>query len=88
MREKNMFGKGAFGKGLEIKTEVTNGTCPVCEESTVFVSIFSTIYRCISCGSDTRQEVNGHIRFMPITSAGVGKKPFIHLMDEDGPQKS
>ena len=80
-----VFGKGLFGKGLEVKSEVTNGTCPICDETTVFVSIFSTIYRCISCGADTKQEVNGHIRFMPIAQAGVGKKPFMTLLDEDGP---
>ena len=83
-----VFGKGLFGKGLEVKTEVTNGTCPICDETTVFVSIFSTIYRCISCGADTKQEVNGHIRFMPIAQAGVGKKPFMTVLDEDGPQKN
>jgi len=82
------FGKRMFGRGLEVKTEVTNGTCPICDETTVFVSIFSTIYRCISCGADTKQEVNGHIRFMPIAQAGVGKKPFMTVLDEDGPQKN
>ena len=84
MNEKNRFGRGRFGKGLEIKTEVTNGTCPICEETTVFVSIFSSIYRCISCGSDTKQEVNGHIRFMPMGTSGFGKQPVMTLMDEDG----
>ena len=83
-----VFGKGLFGKGLEVRTEVTNGTCPICDETTVFVSIFSTIYRCISCGADTKQEVNGHIRFMSLAQAGVGKKPFMTLLDEDGPQKN
>ena len=82
------FGKGMFGKGLEIKTEVTNGTCPICSELTVFVSIFSTIYRCISCGADTRQEINGLIRFMPIATVGIGKQPVMKMMDEDGPQKT
>ena len=82
------FGKGMFGRGLEIKTEVTNGICPICDETTVFVSIFSTIYRCISCGADTKQQVNGHIRFMPIAQAGIGKQPRITLLDKDGPQKS
>ena len=82
------FGKGLFRRGLEIKTEVTNGTCPICEETTVFVSIFSRIYRCISCGSDTKQEVNGSIKFMPVGVAGVGKQPIMEMMDEDGPQKS
>tara|TARA_R110002051_G_scaffold4274_1_gene22846 strand:+ start:107 stop:358 length:252 start_codon:yes stop_codon:yes gene_type:complete len=80
------FGKGRFGKSLEIKTEVTNGTCPMCEETTVFVSIFSAIYRCISCGADTKQEINGLIRFMPMGTSGMGKQPVMKLMDEDGPK--
>ena len=83
-----VFGKRMFGRGLEVKTEVTNGTCPICDETTVFVSIFSTIYRCISCGADTKQEVNGHIRFMPLAQAGIGKQPCMTLLDEDGPQKN
>ena len=86
MNEKNRFGKGMFGKRLEIKTEVTNGTCPICDETTVFVSIFSNIYRCITCGTDTKQEVNGLIKFMPIAHSGSGEKPVMKLMNEDGPK--
>jgi len=82
------FGKRGFGKGLEIKTEVTNGTCPICDETTVFVSLFSRIYRCINCGADTKQEVNGYISFMPIATVGIGKQPVMEMMNEDGPQKS
>jgi len=82
------FGKGILGKGLELKTEVTNGTCPNCNETTVFVSIFSTVYRCISCGTDTRQEVNGHIKFMALGTSGIGKQPVMKLMDEDGPENT
>ena len=82
------FGKGMFGKRLEIRSEVTNGTCPICEETTVFVSIFSAIYRCISCGADTKQEINGLIRFMPIATSGMGKKPVMEMMEEDGPPKN
>ena len=84
MSENDSFGKRVFKKGLEIKTEVTNGTCPICEETTIFVSIFSSIYRCISCGSDTKQQVNGHIRFMPMGTSGFGKQPVMTLMVEDG----
>ena len=82
------FGKGLFGKGLEIKTEVTNGTCPVCHETTIFVSLFSKIYRCITCGADTKQKVNGLIKFMPIAMSGFGKVPVMEMMEEDGPQKT
>ena len=83
-----VFGKGIFGKGLELKTEVTNGTCPICQETTVFVSIFSQVYRCITCGADTKQRVNGHIQFMPLATAGVGTQPIMKLMDEDGPKET
>ena len=82
------FGKGLFGKGLEIKTEVTNGTYPICNETTVFVSIFSAIYRCITCGADTKQEINGLIRFMPIAQSGIGKQPVMKMMDEDVTKES
>jgi len=82
------FGKGLFENRVNLQTEVTNGTCPICNEHTIFVSIFSQLYRCITCGSDTRQEINGHIRFMPTAQAGIGKQPVIKLMEEDGPQKS
>ena len=82
------FGKGLFGKGLEIKTEVTNGTCPVCHETTIFVSLFKKVYRCITCGADTKQSVNGLIKFMPIATSGFGKIPVMEMMEEDGPQKT
>ena len=64
------FGKGVFGEGLEFKTEVTNGKCPYCHETTVFVSLYKYVYRCITCGADTEQKVNGLISFMPILTAG------------------
>ena len=80
------LGKGIFGKGFNLKAEVTNGECPLCEASTVFVSIYQNIYRCMSCGGDTEQKVNGSIRFMPVATAGIGKKPVMKLMDEDGPE--
>ena len=82
------FGKGILKKGLELKTEVTNGTCPLCQEQTVFVSIFAHIYRCITCGADTKQVTNGVIKFMPVVSASMDPKPVMSLLDEDGPKKT
>ena len=64
------FGNGVFGKGLEFKTEVTNGDCPLCYETTVFVSLYENVYRCMTCGGDTTQKVNGLIKFMPIMASG------------------
>ena len=64
------FGKGIFGKGFNLKAEVTNGECPLCEAKTAFVSIYQNVYRCMSCGGDTEQKVNGVISYMPISSTG------------------
>ena len=66
------FGKNTFGKGFNLKAEVTNGECPLCETKTVFVSLYHNVYRCMSCGGDTEQKVNGVISYMPVSLAGVG----------------
>ena len=66
------FGRGIFGKGFNVKAEVTNGKCPLCEAKTTFVSIYQNFYRCMSCGGDTEQKVNGVISYMPISTSGLG----------------
>ena len=55
-----------FGKGMSLKAEVTNGDCPLCQERTVFVSLYHNVYRCITCGGDTEQKVNGVIKYIPL----------------------
>ena len=72
MTVNDRFGKGIFGKGFNFKAEVTNGHCPLCEAKTGFVSLYENFYRCMSCGGDTEQKVNGVISYMPISSAGYG----------------
>ena len=79
------FGKGIFGKGFNLKAEVTNGECPLCEAKTVFVSLYQNVYRCMSCGGDTEQKVNGVISYMPVSSTGFG--PTIKMgLGSDEPQ--
>jgi len=74
-------GKDIFGKGFNIKTEVTKGHCPLCESKTVLVSLYENFYRCMKCGGDTEQKVNGVIRYMPITSPG-GKSPVLDIIKD------
>ena len=62
------FGKGKFGSGLEINAQVVNGMCPFCEARSVLVSIYKTIFRCMHCGSDIEQKINGKISYMPLGS--------------------
>ena len=63
------FGKGIFGKGFNLKAEVTNGECPLCEvKEHICISIYQNFYRCMGCGGDIEQKVNGVISYMPISS--------------------
>ena len=60
------YGKGSFGSGLEINAQVVNGKCPYCTADGIFVSIHKAIFRCITCGSDLEQKINGKISYIPI----------------------
>ena len=53
-----------FGN-IDIKTEVVNGVCPTCSLDTLLVSISRDRFRCIVCGSDLKQHINGKISYIP-----------------------
>ena len=72
-----------FGKGMSLKAEVTNGDCPLCHERTVFVSLYHNVYRCITCGGDTEQKVNGVIKYIPL-GCSTGATPRL-LLEKDVP---
>ncbi len=38
---------------------------PICTEESIFVSIYKTIFRCVTCGADIEQKINGKISYMP-----------------------
>ena len=55
-------------KDLQLsKTEVVQGVCPTCRENTMLISLTKEIYRCITCGGDLRQYINGKISYIPTT---------------------
>ena len=62
------FTKNRFGRGCEINAQVVNGKCPYCTIESILVSVHKTIFRCITCGSDIEQKINGKISYMPIGS--------------------
>ncbi len=47
--------------------DTVHGTCEECEEQTILVAIVSEYYRCTNCGNDTRQHINGSIRYLKLT---------------------
>jgi len=58
--------KPGVSANLQINAEVVNGNCPHCRHDTVLVSIWTNcIYRCMTCGFDVKQMVNGKISYIP-----------------------
>ena len=52
-------------KGLNMRAELVNGTCPTCNSETILISLTPELFRCVTCGSDLRQHVNGKISYIP-----------------------
>ena len=55
-------------KRIKLTAEIVNGKCPGCDEYTMLVGLTSLIYRCLSCGTDLEQYVNGKISYIPTLS--------------------
>ena len=51
---------------LKLRPEVTPGVCPHCQEMSDFVSIVNDYYKCLTCGVDVEQKVNGVIKYLPV----------------------
>ena len=49
-------------------TELVSGDCPHCVTKVMLVKIYDNIYRCVNCGEDTEQKVNGVIKYMKVDS--------------------
>jgi len=75
----NKFGTDFFGGKVRLQTEVVNGVCPTCNQNGILVSLFKSHYRCVSCGSDLEQKVNGVISYIP-----MGNPNAIMVLEKDG----
>ena len=70
-----------FFKHIDLHSEITHGTCPNCEEFTTLVSLTKGLFRCITCGFDVEQKVNGKISYIPANQVE-------RFIKQDVPQKS
>ena len=78
----NSFKKPRLSTNLQISAEIVKGTCPHCDRDTMFVSIWrSPVYRCMTCGFDVEQRVNGKISYIPHVK---DPKKFSYAMKLDG----
>ena len=50
---------------IKLQAEIVNGKCPTCHELTILVGLTPELFRCISCGADLQQHVNGKISYLP-----------------------
>jgi uncharacterized protein (DUF983 family) len=48
------------------KAKMVDGVCPHCAEHTLLISVVMDYYRCLNCGGDIEQKVNGKISYLPI----------------------
>ena len=78
------WGDDFFGGKIRLQTEVVNGVCPSCNHLGLLVSLFKSHYRCVTCGSDIEQKINGVISYIPMGNPNTK----IVLEKNDGPQKA
>ena len=64
-----------YFKKLNFSHEITHAICPPCDEPTMLVSVTRDFYRCITCGADLEQKVNGVISYIPVTKLSQEDKP-------------
>ena len=57
-----------FGEIIK-RAKMVDGVCPHCAEHTLLISIVNDYYRCLNCGGDIEQKVNGKISYLPIDLA-------------------
>ena len=62
---------------MKVSAEVVNGKCPTCDELTMLVGLTAEMFRCMNCGADLRQHVNGKITYLPVITAPEDAKPFV-----------
>ncbi len=53
-------------KFLKFRPEITSGVCPHCDMPTTFISIVNDLFKCLTCGDEVRQEINGVIKYLPV----------------------
>ena len=48
----------------QLTSQIVTGKCPECRTETLLVSFEPYLYRCVNCGHDLEQKVNGVIKYV------------------------
>ena len=54
---------------MKVEAEVVNGQCPTCRQLTMLVGLTPELFRCMNCGADLQQHVNGKISYLPVMTS-------------------
>ncbi len=65
----------------QLTSQIVTGKCPECRTETLLVSFDPHIYRCVNCGYDLEQKVNGVIKYVVANQETQFKSSI--LPDED-----
>ena len=70
---------------MKVTAEVVKGQCPTCTEHTILVGIEKGLYRCMNCGTDLEQHINGKISYIPVltTTPKTQGKFYLHDWDDE-----
>jgi len=69
---------------MKVEAEIVNGKCPSCDEITMLVGLTKEYYRCMTCGHDLQQHINGKISYLPAINVPPDAKPFVREWRDDG----
>ena len=62
---------------MKITAEIVNGKCPTCNENTMLVGLTPELFRCMNCGTDLVQHVNGKISYLPHITKPDDAQPYV-----------
>ena len=69
----------------KLTSQIVTGQCPECRSETLLVSFEPYLYRCVNCGYDLEQKVNGVIKYVVANEQTRFKSS---ILPEDGQETS
>ena len=59
---------------IKFQPEITPGVCPHCDMPASFISIVNDLFKCMTCGEEVQQRINGVIKYLPLGSDKIIEK--------------
>ena len=73
---------------MRLSAEIVNGKCPTCNEYSILVGLTKELFKCLTCGADLRQHINGKISYLPAINVPKGTQPFVREWKDEADGQS